>query len=181
MIRPYRSPLISKFSPIRNRWQKSLLSLHYWIKSYPAWPVRYLIFFHGGAKSPENHGHVPALPIHQRNHLPRYKAPSVRDFFRNNQPIPGSVILSRADFRITKSRAFLAASRARDEVRHLLTIALAAAGLFSKKSLKHSPITCCTICRNFGVHQFHFGLTFKLRIGMLDANHRCQPFPRIIT
>ncbi len=58
--------------------------------------------------------------------------------------LPGRVRLSRADLRMTRSRALRAASRARAEVRHFSTIALAGGGFSSRKVPNASPTICWT-------------------------------------
>ena len=88
---------------------------------------------------------------------------SVRLLSRSEQSasLPGRVIDSSADLRMTRSRALRAASRARAEVRHLLTIALAAAGFSSMKRANDFAYHLGDGSLHFGVHQLDFGLRLR--------------------
>ena len=58
---------------------------------------------------------------------------------------PGSVVVSNADFLLTNSLAFLAASLAFDALTHFSNIAFATFGFSSKNSANFSFINDCTI------------------------------------
>ncbi len=81
---------------------------------------------------------------------------------------------------MTRSRALRAASRARAEVRHFWMIALAACGFSSRKRLKAFTNHLLDVGLYFRVHQFDFGLAFKLRIRVLDADDGGHAFAGVI-
>ena len=94
--------------------------------------------------------------------------------------LPGRVRLSSADLRMTRSRAFLAASRARAEVRHFSMMALASRGFSSRKAPKASHQHLLDVGLHFGVHQLDLGLRLELRVAVLDADDGGQAFARVV-
>ena len=102
------------------------------------------------------------------------RAPSSRPACRAGSGFPGRIL------RITRSRALRAASRARAEVRHFCTIALAACGFSSRKVAEGLAHDLLDLGLHLGVHQLDLRLALELRIGMLDADDGRQAFARIV-